>query len=70
MNLNMPFSKLVPTFRSSYTISAITLYELRKTIGTSKFMILVPLFDLKSLGFISPLAVQGLQIGGTSEPAP
>jgi hypothetical protein len=41
---------LVPTFRSSYTISAITFYELRKAMGTSKFRILVPLFDLKSLG--------------------
>src|SRR4051812_3718869 len=41
---------LVPTFRSSYTISAITFYELRKAMGTSKFMVLVPLFDLKSLG--------------------
>jgi len=41
---------LVPTFRSSYTISAITFYELRKAMGTSKFIILVPLFDLKSLG--------------------
>jgi hypothetical protein len=40
----------VPTFRSSYTISAITFYELRKAMGTSKFMALVPLFDLKSLG--------------------
>jgi hypothetical protein len=35
-------------------------------MGTSKFMIPVPLFDLKFLGFISPLAVQGLQIGGTN----
>src|SRR4051795_9333895 len=43
-------SSLVPTFRSSYTISAITFYELRKAMGTSKFMLLVPLFDLKSLG--------------------
>src|SRR3954452_21390080 len=42
--------RLVPTFRSSYTISAITFYELRKAMGTSKFMLLVPLFDLKSLG--------------------
>src|SRR3954452_3531065 len=41
---------LVPTFRSSYTISAITFYELRKAMGASEFMILVPLFDLKSLG--------------------
>src|SRR3954447_17907453 len=44
------FGRLVPTFRSSYTISAITFYELRKAMGTSKFMIRVPLFDLKSLG--------------------
>src|SRR4051794_25390440 len=43
-------SSLVPTFRSSYTVSAITFYELRKAMGTSKFMLLVPLFDLKSLG--------------------
>src|SRR3954469_22126909 len=57
--------RLVPTFRSSYTISAITFYELRKPMGTSKFMVLVPLFDLKVPGFISPLAVQGLQIDGT-----
>src|SRR4051812_46560074 len=41
---------LVPTFRSSYTISAITFYELRKAMGTSNFMFLVPLFDLKYLG--------------------
>jgi hypothetical protein len=41
---------LVPTFRSSYTISAITFYELRKVTGPGKLMILVPLFDLKSLG--------------------
>src|SRR4051794_18784439 len=41
---------LGPTFRSSYTFSAITFYELRKAMGTSKFMILVPLFDLQSLG--------------------
>src|SRR3954447_17957090 len=41
---------LVPTFRSSYTISAITFYELRKAMITRKFRILVPLFDLKSLG--------------------
>src|SRR3954453_14393154 len=42
--------RLVPTFRSHFTISAITFYELREAMGTSKFMILVPLFDLKSLG--------------------
>jgi hypothetical protein len=41
-------------------------------MGTSKFMILVPLFDLKFPGFISPLAVHGFQIGGTNaaDPAP
>src|SRR3954451_20531654 len=38
-------NSLVPTFRSSYPISAITFYELRKAMGTSKVMILVPLFD-------------------------
>src|SRR4051812_10337667 len=43
-------NSLVPTFRSSYPISAVTFYELRKAMGTSKVMILVPLFDLKSLG--------------------
>src|SRR3982751_4200259 len=47
---HFPKAALVPTFRSSYTISAITFYELRKAMGTSKFMILVPLFDLQSLG--------------------
>src|SRR3954451_10642931 len=47
---NVRKTALVPTFRSSYTISAITFYELKKAMGTSKFMIPVPLFDLKSLG--------------------
>src|SRR3954451_5163974 len=47
---NVRKTALVPTFRSSYTISAITVCELRKAMGTSKFMIPVPLFDLKSLG--------------------
>ena len=41
---------LVPTFRSSCTIAAPTFHELRKAMGTSKLMILVPFFDLKSLG--------------------
>src|SRR3954451_10771836 len=51
MSRRSPVRKVVvPTFRSSYTISAITFYELRKAMGISKFMILVPLFDLKSLG--------------------
>ena len=40
----------MPTFRSSYTMAAATFYELRKATGTSKLTILVPLFDLKSLG--------------------
>ena len=35
-------------------------------MGTSKSMILVPLFDLKSLNPIFPRVSQGLQIGGTS----
>src|SRR5579872_578621 len=34
---------LVPTFRSSCYISARTFHELRKVMGTSKAMILVPL---------------------------
>src|ERR1043166_3133278 len=42
------------------------LHELRKVMGTSRLMILVPLFDLKSLGQTRGGAVQGLQIGGTS----
>ena len=42
--------RLVPTFRSSCTIAAPTFHELRKAMGTRKLMILVPLFDLKSLG--------------------
>src|SRR4051812_20984987 len=37
--LRVSFRGLVPTFRSSYTVSAITFYELRKAIGTNKFMI-------------------------------
>ena len=44
-------------------------HELRKVMGTSKLMILVPLFDLKSLGGVAA-KVQGLQIGGTSGPIP
>src|SRR4051795_2374956 len=57
---------LVPTFRSSYTISAITFFELRKAMGTSKFYDSSAAFRFEVPGFISPLAVQGLQIGGTS----
>jgi len=40
-------------------------HELRKVMGTSKLMILVPLFDLTSLGRKLRQALQGLQIGGT-----
>jgi hypothetical protein len=43
------FWALVPTFRSSCYASALTFHELRKVIGTSKHMILVPLFYLKFL---------------------
>src|SRR3954452_18567976 len=57
---------LVPTFRSSYTVSAITFYELRKVMGTSKFMILVPLFDLKSLGSFRRLRCRDFKSAVTS----
>jgi hypothetical protein len=40
---------LVPTFRSPRYIAATSSRGLRKDMGTSKSMILVPLFDLKSL---------------------
>ena len=40
---------LVPTFRSSSPVAAPTFHELRKVVGTSKPMTLVPLFDLKFL---------------------
>jgi hypothetical protein len=40
---------LVPTFRSSCYVAALTFHELRKVIGTSKPMILVPLLYLKFL---------------------
>jgi cytochrome c len=40
--------RLVPTFRSSRALAAILFRELQKVMGTSKFMVLVPLFDLKS----------------------
>src|SRR6185437_946720 len=56
---------LVPTFRSSYTISATTFYELRKAMGTSKLYGSSAAFRFEVPGFISRLAVQGLQIGGT-----
>src|ERR1700722_1322017 len=40
---------LVPTFRSSYTLTAPTFHELRKVTGTSNFIFLVPLSYLKFL---------------------
>src|SRR3954469_13633265 len=61
-------SVLVPTFRSSYTISAITFYELRKAMGTSKFMILVPLFDLKSPGSFRRLRCRDFKSAALAEP--
>ena len=38
---------------------------LRKVMGTSKYVILVPLFDMKSLKPILPRAGQGHRSGGT-----
>jgi len=46
---------LVPTFRSSCYASARTFRELRKVTGTSKSMIIVPLFYLKFLDRIRRL---------------
>src|SRR5271169_5337388 len=40
---------LAPTFRGSHSVSATASCELRKAVGTSKLIILVPLIDLKSL---------------------
>jgi hypothetical protein len=48
-------TRLVPTFRSSCSIAAPTFHELRKVMGTSKPMILVPLFYLKFLDRICRL---------------
>src|SRR5579872_266321 len=45
----------VPTFRSSCYAAAPTFHELRKVMGTGKFMILVPLFHLKFLDGIRRL---------------
>ena len=59
-------TRLVPTFRSSCSIAAPTFHELRKVMGTSKPMILVPLFLFEVPGQNLPLVVQELQIGGTS----
>src|ERR1700759_764443 len=46
-----------------------TFHELRKVMGTSKPMFLVPL-SMKSLKPILPRVSQGLQIGGTSDAKP
>jgi hypothetical protein len=48
-------SMLAPTFRSSCHASARTFHELRKVMGTSKSMILVPLLHLKFLDGICRL---------------
>jgi len=58
---------LGPTFRSSWTHCGNLSRELRKAIGTSNFMILVPLFYLTGLNEIAA-GDAGLSIGGTSEP--
>jgi hypothetical protein len=55
----------VPTFQSSYTISATTFYELWKAMGTSKSYDSSAAFRFEVPELISPLTVQGLQIGGT-----
>jgi hypothetical protein len=48
-------ARLVPTFRSSCPVAALTFHELQKVIGTSNSMILVPAFYLKFLGRIRHL---------------
>ena len=49
---NVKSATLVPTFRSSCYLAAATFHELRKVMGTSKSMTLVPLFYLKFLNGI------------------
>ena len=56
---------LVPTFRSSGSIAGPTFTNFEKLGALANLLVLVPLIDLKSLKN-SRLAVQGLQIGGTS----
>jgi hypothetical protein len=41
--------RLVPTFRSSRTVSATPFGELWKVMGTNKLVLPVPLIDLRSL---------------------
>src|SRR6202041_1183235 len=48
----MMAAALVPTFRSSYSAAAPVFHELRKVMGTSKFMIAVPLSHVKFLNRI------------------
>lgn len=47
----------MPTFRSSRSLAATTFRELRKAMGISRFAVLVPLFDLKSLSELADCAV-------------
>jgi hypothetical protein len=56
----------VPTFQSSCPVSAPTFHELRKVMGTSKSIVSSAVFLFEVPGSNSPLAVQELQIGGTS----
>src|SRR5882724_1455894 len=60
-------NKLVPTFRSSCCASAPTFHELRKGMGTSKFINSSAAFPFEVPGQNLPLVVQELQMGGTSE---
>ena len=50
-------TRLMPTFRSSRSLAATTFRELRKAMGISRFTVLVPLFDLKSLAELAACAV-------------
>ena len=53
---------LVPTFRSSYTVSAPSFHQLLKVMGTSKSMILVPLCYLKFLDRIRRLRCRNFKL--------
>src|SRR6202012_3080863 len=53
--------RLVLPFRSSRSVSATLLRELRKVRSTSELMFLVPLFDLKPLGRIRRLHRRGFR---------
>src|SRR4051795_3287929 len=58
---------LVPNFRSSYTTSVITFYETSESQWALVNYDSSAAFRFEVPGFISPLAVQGLQIGGTMD---